>query len=106
MKFNSLEELIGYIYTNIMKESYDKYIKLSISDSEILMFVFETEIPIRISYHDVYDENFQNLHKQIFSEVYAELLRCDIGKGWLKELDEICTLIDENAHIFEKIIKK
>ena len=40
MKFNSLEELINYIWNNIMDSNYDRYIKMSFGENDILMFVF------------------------------------------------------------------
>ena len=106
MKFNSLEELINYIWNNIMDSNYDRYIKMSFGENDILMFVFENEIPIRIAYHQVWKEGAENFSYEILAEVYSELLRTDIGKGWLKELDQICEIIEENSHIFEKLLKK
>lgn len=106
MKFNSLEELISYILNNIMKTNYERFLRMSFGQTEILMFVFENEIPIKISYHKVYDENNTESYYKILAEVYAELLKDNIGKGWLQELDEICTIIEENYKIFEKLLKK
>ena len=85
---------------------YDRYIKMSFGENDILMFVFENEIPIRIAYHQVWKEDAENFSYEILAEVYSELLRTDIGKGWLKELDQICEIIEENSHIFEKLLKK
>ena len=51
MRFNSLEELINHIWNNIMNSDYDRYIKMSFGENDILMFVFEYEISIRIAYH-------------------------------------------------------
>ena len=106
MKVDHLEDLINYIYYNIMEDDYDRYIKLVFSENEILIFVFESEIPIAVSYHRVYSVDFKNSQEQICAEIYAELLRNNIGKGYLKQLDDICNLIEENAHIFEKLLKK
>lgn len=105
MEFNSLEELISYILNGIMKTDYERVLRMSFDDKGVLMFVFEMEIPIMISYHQVYDQN-NELRDVILAEVYAELLRNNIGIGWLKELDEICTVIEQNRKIFEKLLKK
>ena len=105
MKFENLEDLINHILHKIMQDEYDRYLQMSFGDREILMLVFENEVPIRISYHVVYDDINSKPCKRIFAELCAELLKQDIGKGWLKELDEICQVIDENSHIFEKLIK-
>ena len=105
MKINSLEELISYILNDIMKTDYERVLRMSFDDKGVLMFVFEMEIPIMISYHQVYDQN-NELRDVILAEVYAELLRNNIGIGWLKELDEICTVIEQNHKIFEKLLKK
>lgn len=105
MEFNSLEELISYILNDIMKTDYERVLRMSFDDKGVLMFVFEMEIPIMISYHKIYDQN-NELHDVILAEVYAELLRNNIGIGWLKELDEICTVIEQNRKIFEKLLKK
>ena len=106
MKVDHLEDLINYIYYNVMEDDYDRYIKLVFGENEILIFVFESEIPIAVSYHRVYSADFKNFQEQICAEIYAELLRNNIGKGYLKQLDDICNLIEENAHIFEKLLKK
>lgn len=106
MKVNHLEDLINYIYYNVMEDDYDRYIKLVFGENEILIFVFESEIPIAVSYHRVYSADFKNSQEQICAEICAELLRSNIGKGYLKQLDDICNLIEENAHIFEKLLKK
>lgn len=105
MEFNSLEELISYILNDIMKTDYERVLRMSFDDKGVLMFVFEMEIPIMISYHQVYDQN-NELRDVILAEVYTELLRNNIGIGWLKELDEICTIIEQNQKIFEKLLKK
>lgn len=54
MKFNCLEDLINYILNDIMKNEYERYLKISFGTKQILIFVFETEIPIIISSHNVY----------------------------------------------------
>lgn len=105
MRVNNLEDLINYIMNNIMKDEYEKYLTISFGKEEILIHVFESEIPIRIKYHQVYDNINPNPHDKILAEVCAELLREDIGVGWLKELDEICNAININAHIFEKLLR-
>lgn len=104
MKLNSLEELINYMMKNIMTEDYMKYLQISFGEKQILIFVFENEIPIIIRYQKVYHNG--NPEDRILAEVYAELLRNDIGIGWLSDLDEICTLIQNNSHIFEKLLRK
>ena len=106
MKVNHLEDLVNYIYYNVMEDDYDRYIKLVFCEKEILMFVFETEIPISIGYHRIYSSDLKSSEEQICAEICAELLRNNIGRGWLKQLDSICQLIEENAHIFEKLLKK
>ena len=105
MEIKNLEELIQHIMNNIMKDEYDRYLTISFGKEEIIMHVFESEIPIVIKYHEVYDSVNPSPYKKIFAEVYAELLRENIGTGWLKELDEICRTIDENSNIFEKLLK-
>lgn len=107
MKFNCLEDLINYILNDIMKNEYERYLKISFGTKQILIFVFETEIPIIISSHNVYhkEKNKLKLKKEIMAEVYAELLKTNIGKGWLQQLDKICTILEENGHIFEKLLK-
>lgn len=106
MRVDSLEELVNYIINDIMKDEYDRYLTISFGKEEIIMHVFESEIPIVIKYHEVYDNVNPSPYKKIFAEVYAELLRENIGTGWLKELDEICTAIEQNQKIFEKLLKK
>lgn len=105
-KCNSLEELVNYIMMEIMQEDYDRYLNIIFGEGEILMYVFENQIPIQIKYHEVYEDFGSKPYKKILAEVYAELLQCNIGRGWLKELDEICIAIDENSHIFEKLLTK
>lgn len=104
MKFETLTELIECIKNDIMKEDYERYLQMNFGDTEILMFVFENEIPIKIAYHKVYDEEGQK--DIICAEVYAELLRTNIGRGWLQELDEICSTIDDNWELFKPLIRK
>lgn len=108
MKFNCLEDLINYIMNDIMNDEYEKYLKISFGKEEILIFVFESEIPITISFHNIYYEEDDSLKskKEIVAEVCAELLRTDIGKGCLQQLDNICTILEENSHIFEKLLKQ
>lgn len=105
MRVDSLEELVNYIMNDIMKDEYDRYLTISFGKDEILIHVFESEIPLRIKYHQVYEEDNPTIQNRIFAEVCAELLRGDIGVGWLKELDEICEAINMNSHIFEKLLK-
>lgn len=105
MKFNNLEDLVNYITKNIMKDDNGAYLKIIFGDDEIIMEVFEMEIPIKISKQLVYFENDEKPKNTVIAEVYAELLRENIGQGWLKELDDICSLIDINGHIFEKLLK-
>lgn len=105
-KCNSLEELVNYIMFEIMQEDYDRYLHIVFGQDEILMYVFENQIPIQIKYHEVYDDFKSKPYKKVLAEVYAELLRNNIGRGWLKELDDICVAIDENSHIFEKLLSK
>lgn len=103
MKFTNLEDLINYIYYDIMKEDYERVLRISFDKDAILMFVFEQEIPIIIRKCRVIVGD--KTEDRIFSEVYAELLNSDIGKGWLKTLDEICEVLDKNWYIFDKMMK-
>ena len=105
MKLDNLQELVNYIMNNIMKDEYDRYLTISFGKDEILIHVFESEIPLRIKYHQVYEEDNPAIQNRIFAEVCAELLRGDIGVGWLRELHEICEAINTNSHIFEKLLK-
>lgn len=106
MKVTSLENLLLYIKNDIMQDDYDRVINLVYGDNELILYVFEQEIPIKISIEQVYcDMDSPYARDMVMAEVYAELLRCNIGKGWLKELDEICTCIEENSEIFYKLLK-
>jgi len=105
MKCDSLEMLIRQIYYGIMQDSYDRQIEMSFDNQEIIMTVFENEIPIKIHFEDVYYEDGTK-HNKLTAEVYTELCRVNIGAGWLKELDDICRLIEENEHIFRVLFEK
>lgn len=106
MKCKSLEMLIREIYYGIMENDYERQINLILGDEEILMMVFESEIPIKIYFEDVYYENESKPRNKLTAEVCVELCKDNIGAGWLKELDEICTLIEENEHIFRILFEK
>lgn len=105
MKCASLELLIKHIWNNIMNDDYDRYIDFSIGEEEIIMTVFENEIPIRIHFEDVHFMDGTRRNK-LTAEVYTELCRCNIGRGWLAELDEICCAIEENEEIFRKLLQE
>lgn len=105
MKFNNLEDLVNYITKNIMKDDNGAYLKIIFGDDEIIMEVFETEIPIRVHFEDVIFPD-GSIRNKLIAEVYIELCRCNIGRGWLKELDEICSIIEDNEHIFIKLMGK
>lgn len=105
MKCESLEMLIRYIYYDIMKSDYDRYITMTFGEEEIVMSVFETEIPIKISLQNIYYPD-GNVRDKIIAEVYIELCRVNIGAGWLEELDKICHVIEENDMIFRKLFEK
>ena len=106
MKCASLELLIKYIWNEIMSDDYDRHIELSIGDTEAIMTVFENEIPIRIHFEDVHFVDDNTLRNKLTAEVYTELCRCDIGRGWLAELDEICCAIEENEEIFRRLLQE
>ena len=105
MKFENLEMLIRHIYYGIMQDSYDRYIEMSFGGDEIIMTVFENEIPLKLHFEDVHYED-GTIHNKLTAEVYTELCRCNIGVGWLKELDEICRVLEENEHIFRVLFEK
>lgn len=104
MKFTNLEDLINYMMHDIMTEEYEQYLKIDFGEQQILMFVFEAEIPIVIRRQTVFVGN--KPEQRILAEVFAELLRTDIGTGWLSDLDKICQLIQDNDYIFDKLLKK
>lgn len=108
MKINSLEQFVNYLKNNIMKNDYERHISMSFGDKEILIFVFETEIPIRVNIQKVYcEEDNRVIEKEVVvAEVFAELLRVNIGKGWLTQLDTICSLIEEHSDIFVKLLRE
>ena len=105
MKCQNLEMLIREIYYGIMQDSYDRHIEMNFDDDEVIMTVFENEIPLKIHFEDVYYEDGK-IHNKLTAEVYTELCRCNISAGWLKELDDICRLIEENEHIFRILFEK
>ena len=104
MKCKNLEELIKHIYWDIMQDDYDRYIEIVFGETEVIMNVFENEVPIKIHFEDVYFENGVLCNK-LTAELYTELCRCNIGIGWLKELDEICAVIEQNEEIFKTLLK-
>lgn len=104
MKCNNLEMLIRHIYFGIMKDEYDRMLQIHYGENEILIFVFEPEIPIRVRFEDVLTEN--GIKNMLIAEVYTELCRGNIGTGWLAELDQICRAIEENEHIFRILLEK
>lgn len=108
MRLKSLEELINYIKVNVLKEDYERQLSISFGNNEILIFVFETEIPIRVNIQKVYcEEDNKVIEKEVVvAEVFAELLRVNIGKGWLTQLDTICSLIEEHSDIFVKLLRE
>lgn len=106
MKCENFEQLIRYIYTQIMENDYEKYLEISYSEDEIIMTVFENEIPIRIHFENVVFAKDNSVREMLTAEVYTELCRCNIGKGWLSQLDKICSLIEDNEHIFKKLMGK
>lgn len=105
MKFRSLEELLHYIYNELLKDDYERYLEFSLSDEEALIVLFENRIPLRVHFEDVYYED-GNIRNKLTAEVYVELCRNNIGVGWLKLLDEICTVIEANEEIFKTLLKK
>lgn len=106
MKCNNLEELIVYMKNEIMQDEYERILEMTFGDDCIIMHVFESEVPIRIDYNKVYDYNNSEPKQVLLAQLDSELLRHDIGKVWLQRLDEICTLIEDNSEIFEKLIRK
>ena len=106
MKCNNLEELIVYMKNEIMQDEYERILEMTFGDDCIIMYVFESEVPIRIDYNKVYDYNNSEPKQVLLAQLDSELLRHDIGKVWLQRLDEICTLIEDNSEIFEKLIRK
>ena len=106
MRVNSLEELVNYIMNNIMKDEYERYLEFICGENEIIMYVFENRIPIKIYFEDVVFIEDGSTKNKLTAEIYVELCRCNIGRGWLKELDEICSIIEDNEHIFVKLMGK
>lgn len=104
MKCKNLENLIKHIYWDIMQDDYDRYIEMAYGETEIIMSVFENEVPIKIHFEDVHFED-GTIHNKLTAELYVELCRHNIGIGWLKELDEICTVIEQNEEIFKTLLK-
>lgn len=106
MKCKNLEELINYMKNEIMQDDYERMLEINFGDDCIIMHVFESEVPIRIDYHTVYDYNNTEPEQVLLAQLDSELLRHDVGRVWLQRLDEICTLIEDNSEIFERLIKK
>ena len=105
MKFENFEQLIRHIYRNIMQDDYDRYLEIAYGEEEIIITVFENRIPIRVHFEDVIFPD-GSIRNKLTAEIYIELCRCNIGRGWLKELDEICSIIEDNEHIFIKLMGK
>lgn len=103
----NLEELLNYIQNQILDEN-DDCMSLSFDKDSALLFVFEQEIPILISFQDVYDFGAESKQpeKRLCAELCAELLNTNIGQGYLEQLNSICKLIEDNNHIFKKLFKK
>ena len=105
MTFGSLEELLHYIYNELLKDDYERYLEFSLSDEEVFIMLFENRITLRDHFEDVYYED-GTIRNKLTAEVYVELCRNNIGVGWLKLLDEICTVIETNEEIFKTLLKK
>lgn len=106
MIHKDLGKLIKYIYNNIMESEYDRILSMSFNEQCIYMFVFEQEIPIIIERKKVYVMGETEPRDRICAELCAELLRDNIGVGWLEELDKICQEIEENQEIFKSLLKR
>ena len=69
MKVNDLGELVLYIRDTLIKDDRDRIINMIFDEKEILLFVFENSIPIRIKRHKVYSEDFTEQYYKIFAEL-------------------------------------
>ena len=101
----NLEQLIKYIQTDILK---DDLFEMSLGKEEILVFILESRIPIRVHKIKVYpiDEKGQYGEAQtaVAAELYSELLRTNIGSGEIYLLDQVVDAIEKNGEIFENLL--
>lgn len=105
MVCENLEQVIKYIQTDILK---DDLFEMSLGKEEILVFILESRIPIRVHKIKVYpiDEKGQYREAQtaVAAELYSELLRTNIGSGEIYLLDQVVDAIEENGEIFENLL--
>ena len=102
----NLEQLIKYIQTDILK---DDLFEMSLGKEEILVFILESRIPIRVHKIKVYliDEKGNptgETQDAVAAELYSELLRTNIGSGEIYLLDQVVDAIEENEEIFENLL--
>ena len=105
MVCENLEQVIKYIQTDILK---DDLFEMSLGKEEILVFILESRIPIRVHKIKVYpiDEKGQYSEAQtaVAAELYTELLRTNIGSGEIYLLDKVVDAIEENEDIFMNLL--
>ena len=105
MVCENLEQVIKYIQTDILK---DDLFEMSLGKEEILVFILENRIPIRVHKIKVYpiDEKGQYCEAQtaVAAELYTELLRTNIGSGEIYLLNKVVDTIEENEDIFMNLL--
>jgi hypothetical protein len=102
-----LQELLSYILNEIITYEDDKIIDLSVYPDSVELKVFETEVPIKISYANIHSaENFNEVWQELVAKVDCEFIRNDLYDYELETLAEICKVINKNPQCFEKLLKK
>lgn len=103
----SLEELIKYIKKEILTDTHFDHLSIDFGEDNILIFVFENDIPIRISKTKVYYEEDPSLYDIVtYVELYTELFRySSISKVELEKILQIIDILEKNIEIFEIFLK-
>ena len=105
MVCENLEQVIKYIQTDILK---DDLFEMSLGKEEILVFILESRIPIRVHKIKAYPINDEGQYGEaqtaVAAELYSELLRTNIGSGEIYLLDQVVDAIEENEDIFMNLL--
>ena len=106
MVCKNLEHLVKYIQIDILNNDL---LEISFSKEEILVFILESRIPIRVHKIKIYPVNEKGIPTgeseiAVAAELYSELLRNNLGSGEIYLLDKVIDAIEENDQIFENLL--
>lgn len=103
-KFESFTDLINYIRHDMLPEEMN-IVNVSFDDHSIIMEFYEDNVPIIVEYHKIYDM-LTGFEWKIEAELFIELVERNLTSTELAELGEICAVLNQNADIFARLIKR